>query len=217
MKKSDNRYHEPKIYYSIFDITRINEFYISEAEQNWANDFNKFRKEQYCKARGFSRKFLGKIFNIHPRDIPLYAPPGRPPLLKEGFGYLSISHCKEFIIVAWSDISIGVDIERFDRIISPEQFIQRFYPKEDKYFLRNLNSKEFIYKTIQLWVAREAVIKWHRGNLFRDFNKLLVDKEFKNVFHIENKKSVKIHNYKFKNWIYTIANNHISPPIKISF
>lgn len=216
MKKLENRDHALKTYYSIFENTKINEFYISEQEQNWSKDFNKFRKEQYCKARAFSRNFLGKIFNINPMDVPLYAPPGLPPLLKEGFGYLSISHCKEFLIVAWSDIYVGVDIERLDRLISPEQFVKRFYPKQDEYFLSNLNSKEFIYKTIQLWVAREAVIKWHKGNLFRDFSKLLIDKQFKNVFHTQNKKLVKIHNYNFNDWIYTIANNNSLPPIKIS-
>ncbi len=216
MKKLDNRYHISKTYYSIFEISKINEFYISEEEQNWAKDFNNFRKEQYCKARGCSRNFLGKIFNINPIDVPLCAPPGRPPMLKEGFGYLSISHCKDFMIFAWSDIYVGVDIERIDRLISPEQLVKRFYPKQDEYFLNNLNSKDFVYKTIQLWVAREAVIKWHKGNLFMDFSKLLIDKEFKNVFHIQNKKSVKINNYKFNDWVYTIANNHLSSPIEIS-
>ena len=216
MKKLDNRYFVNKTYYSIFEIKKINEFYISKEEQNWAKEFNKFRKEQYFKARGCSRNFLGKIFNINPMDVPLYAPPGRPPLLKEGFGYLSISHCREFIILAWSNIFVGVDIEKIDRLNSPVKFVKRFYPKQDEYFLGDLNSKDFIYKTIQLWVAREAVIKWHKGNLFRDFGKLLIDKEFKNVFHIQNKKSVKIHNYKFNDCIYTIANNNSLPPIKIT-
>ena len=47
-------------------------------------------------------------------------------------------------------------------------------------------------------------------------SKLLIDKKLKNVFHIQNKKSVKIHNYRFYNWIYTIANNNSLPPIKIN-
>jgi len=216
LEKLDFKYNSSGTYYSLFEISNINKFTISPQEQNWAKSFNKFRKEQYSKARGCSRNFLGKIFNLNPIDVPLYAPPGQPPLLKDGFGYLSISHCKEFIIVGWSDIYIGVDIERLERLISAEKFAKRFYPRGDHASLSKLNGTEFQKKTIQLWVAREAVIKWHKGNLFRDFSKLLIDKEFKNVFHIKNKTSVKIHNYKFDNLVYTIANNHLSSPIKIS-
>ena len=56
----------------------------------------------------------------------------------------------------------------------------------------------------------------NENDLLKDNSKLLIDKKLKNVFHIQNKKSVKIHNYRFYNWIYTIANNNSLPPIKIN-
>ena len=52
---------------------------------------------------------------LEPLEIPLKADPGKPPLLADGLGYISMSHCSDALLIGWSSTKIGVDIERKDR------------------------------------------------------------------------------------------------------
>ncbi len=204
-----------KTFYSIYPLKQKLYFPISKTEQKWASNFNEFRYNQYLLARGCSRNLIGKLFNIDPLDVPLYAPPGKPPILKNGFGFLSISHCINCILIGWSNNEIGIDIECIDRMINTEKFIDRFLLKEEKFFLEKHSKENLDHKAIQIWVSKEAAIKWQKGNLFSELKKWEVDKSLKWAFHNDSKRGVKIYNYKFKEWTYSIACNALLKPILI--
>ena len=75
---------------------------VSDQEIKWSENLGKKRQSEYLKTRSLVRKTLSFFFNIKPLDIPLFAPPGKPPLLKSGFGYLSLSHCKDALLISWA-------------------------------------------------------------------------------------------------------------------
>ena len=35
-------------------------------------------------------------------EVPLQSPPGEPPTLADGWGYISLSHCVDACLLAWS-------------------------------------------------------------------------------------------------------------------
>ena len=47
---------------------------------------------------------------LEPLEIPLKADPGKPPLLTEELGHISMSHCSDALLIGWSSTKIGVAV-----------------------------------------------------------------------------------------------------------
>ena len=75
---------------------------VSEQEINWSNKFSPKRAREFLHSRGYIRKCISELFCIDRKSVPIFAPPGRPPILKNGFGNISISHCKDAVLIGWS-------------------------------------------------------------------------------------------------------------------
>lgn len=126
------------------------------------------RAEQVRWSRGWLRQCLASRFAIAPQRVPLKAPPGCPPSLDPGWGFVSFSHCPDALAIAWSDQPIGVDLERLDRRIPAWALAQRFFCVEDQQNLRGLAGASLQRSVLRQWVAKEAAIKWDRGSLAQD-------------------------------------------------
>ena len=100
---------------------------INHSEKEFAKNLSekKFDKNKYI--RGNTRYVLGKLFNLSPSEVPIYSMPSNRPLLAKGWGYLSLSHCSDAILISWSSKRIGVDIERTDRKIPFKKIFNRFF------------------------------------------------------------------------------------------
>ena len=59
---------------------------VSEQEINWSNKFSPKRSREFLYSRGYIRKCISELFCIDRKSVPIFAPPGRPPKLKNGFG-----------------------------------------------------------------------------------------------------------------------------------
>ena len=84
---------------------------VSDEENCWAKDLSPLRAKEYLIARGYLRKSLSNLLEMDALNVPLQAPPGKPPLLENGLGFVGISHCKDALILGWSKEKIGLDIE----------------------------------------------------------------------------------------------------------
>jgi phosphopantetheinyl transferase len=82
----------------------------------------------------------------------LYQPSGRPYFSTVNLA-LSISHSKDFIALASSAVSIGIDIEEKDR--DAARIINKFASEDEKVLCTD-NPKEWY---LQLWCAKEAIYK----------------------------------------------------------
>ena len=76
------------------------------------------KKTGYRYSRCYTRLALAQLFDMDPLSIPLFSEPGKPPSLYKGFGYVSISHCRDALLVGWSNSRIGIDIESTKRSIN---------------------------------------------------------------------------------------------------
>ena len=76
------------------------------------------RSKVFLETRAYLRQSLSTLFGLDPIKIPINALPGEPPSLPSGMGNISLSHCKDAIIIVWHKSKIGIDIERKDRDLS---------------------------------------------------------------------------------------------------
>jgi len=135
---------------------------INEHEKEIASKLSFVKSQEYAYSRGYARLVLSSLFKVEPLEVPLISLPGAQPILKKGWGYLSMSHCKDALIVAWSVKRIGVDIERSDRNFSYKKICERFFTSKEKIIfnnLRDLNQRRFV---LNQWIMKESAFKWQK-------------------------------------------------------
>ncbi len=195
---------KPKYAICLFDCLS-NDKPISSFERQCAKELSPRRAYEYKNSRACARQFLSLIHCIPPLDIPLYSPPSKPPILPKDFGYLSISHCSSALLLGWSQFPIGVDIEKKDRRISSEKFLNRFFADSEIISCKNKHSEELREHVLDLWVIKESAIKFQKGNISFDLNKWIFDEKSLIATHQSCGLKVRIHRSDFINWKISIA------------
>ena len=182
---------------------------ITEKELAYTNLMSDRRAYQYIHSRGYVRYALSKIFNENPLDIPLIAKPNKSPELPLSYGYISFSHCKDMLVVGWSMERIGIDIERADRQIERLNTFKKLFLDDIDLFNNKIKFKKSVRSQIlDLWVLKEALVKWERSSIFTGIQNWKLLKN--NSYAINNKSGlkVKIQNIDFNDWKIGIASNH---------
>jgi 4'-phosphopantetheinyl transferase len=109
------------------------------------------------------RAALGALTGSNTIDIT-YTPNGQPLFYK---GFVSFSQTKDYILVAWSDQPIGVDIEKITpRILNLKH---KFMNPQESISFDPKNAKDVTL----IWCAKEAIYKWYaKGEL--DFSEDMI-------------------------------------------
>ena len=187
---------------------------ITDYENKLSKGLAPIRAKEFIYSRGYVREVLSNILGIPPLSIPLEAPPGKPPKLKEGLGSITFSHCIDALFIGWSDKKLGIDIERKDRKFNPNSLIERFYFEKEKKELKLIFGDELRINTLKLWVLKEAAIKWQNGSIASDLNKWLIRNNCKEAHHEELNISLNTYYFDYKSWYLGIANNSDDIEIK---
>ena len=154
--------------------------------------------------------------DLDPLQIPLKADPGKPPLLEEGWGHISISHCSDALLIGWSSEQIGVDIERKDRELDAHKLSKRFFTKYENREIENLKSSEAKEEVLRRWVVKEAAIKWQSGKISNNLSQWTWETNSYFAYHEKLGHKVRIHAQNHEKWTYAIAlngNSIINKPI----
>ncbi|KGF88315.1 putative 4'-phosphopantetheinyl transferase family protein [Prochlorococcus marinus str. GP2] len=160
------------------------------------------RSKIFLETRAYLRQSLSTLFDLDPLEIPVNAYPGKPPSLPSGMGNISLSHCKDAIIIVWHKSRIGIDIERTDRDFNHIKFAEKYFLHTNKTNHNNYLTKNMI---LNQWCAVEAAIKWDHGKLAKDINHWQFFEKPKELIH--NKKNIHL-NYShinFDNWTIALA------------
>ena len=178
---------------------------ISIEEKKWVQKLTPSRGLTYHCSRGCLRHVMSSMSGLKPLDIPLKADPGEPPSLAEGWGYISMSHCSDALLIGWSTGKIGVDIERKDRQFQAHKLSKRFFTKYENCEIENLppsHAKELVLKR---WVVKEAAVKWQRGKIGSDINQWIWKNKSSFAHHKKLGFKVKVFEQNHDQWTYAIA------------
>ena len=120
-----------------------------------AKNLSSSRSKIFLETRAYLRHSLATLFNLEPLEIPINAYPGEPPSLPSGMGNISLSHCKDAIIIVWHKSKIGIDIERTDRDFNHVKFAEKYFFRTNKSTHKNKLTKN---KILNQWCTAEAAI-----------------------------------------------------------
>ena len=178
---------------------------ITDLEKKYAANLSKKRGEEYAFSRGQMRNVLSEFLGINPLDIPLESFPGKPPLLREALGNISLSHCKDALLIGWSTNEIGVDIENTNRKFKFRNLLERYFLEEEKKELEKLSDEKLRLSVLNLWVLKEAAIKWQKGTIVKDLSLWQIDKKYKSAYHQSLKISLNTFHIFKDSWILGVA------------
>lgn len=158
------------------------------------------RSSQYSLTRGYLRYVLSIYLNIPALEIPLNVLPGKPPILENGLGEISLSHCKDALLIGWAQIKLGVDIERKDRNFHARGIANKFFSPEEKFFLKDMDDEKYRFNVLKYWVIKESAIKWQRGNISNDLLYWQVKDNFQLATNDLLNLNLKAYFYEFELW-----------------
>ncbi len=190
-----------------FFPSNLNLKLISKEEKEWSSSLPEKRRQEYRYSRCYTRLALAQLFDMDPLSIPLFSKPGKPPCLYKGFGYVSISHCRDALLIGWSNSRIGVDIESIKRSINIDRLSNYLLSNDEKLLIKNSNKKSEKKEFLSIWVRKEALIKYSKGNLFRDFKSWKLNQKLSNANHINLSQCPSIKYIYYKNWLIGVASD----------
>ena len=204
-------YKIPKIWF--YEIKGVQDVATIEEIQT-AKKLSGLRSKVFLETRAYLRQSLSTLFDLDPLEIPINAYPGEPPRLPPGMGYISLSHCKDAVTIAWHTSKMGIDIERTDRDFNHLRFAKKYFLHTNKSIRDNNNlTKKMI---LNQWCAVEAAIKLDHGKLSKDINDWQYFEKTKELIH----KKKNLHLYysliNFHNWTIALAyqeKNSFNPEI----
>lgn len=180
---------------------------LSFQDETCAASLPRRRALQFRRSRAWLRHCLATRFQLAVDAIPLQAPSGQPPRLPEGWGYVSLSHSGDALLIAWSAQPIGVDLERADRRFAAEALASRFYCDQDRFCLAGLPLEQCRSEVLRQWLAKEAAIKWQGGALATDLVHWSWSGQQEMATHLDLALSVRIHQLAHQDWWMAVAAN----------
>ena len=113
-----------------------------------AKTLTSLRSKVFLETRAYLRQSLSTLFDLDPLEIPINAQPGEPPSLPSGMGNISLSHCKDAIIIVWHKNKVGIDIERTDRNFNHIKFAEKYFFHTNKSNHNNYFNKKYDTKSM---------------------------------------------------------------------
>ena len=148
---------------------------LSIDEWSWGLALPELQRSRYLQSRALLRQQLAEVLGCAGAAVPLHSPPGHPPLLGNGLGWVSLSHSCAGLLIGYSGSPIGVDLESTARPIEPAGLMRRFYPEPEQAQLRDLNGEELRRAVLNSWVLKEAAIKWRHRTLAAELSQWCYD------------------------------------------
>ena len=182
---------------------------INQFEQDISDNLSPNKSQEYCYSRGYVRLALSNLFQIKPLEVPIFSIPGSQPILKKGWGYLSISHCKDALFIGWSSRRIGVDIERSDRTFSYKKICERFFTSKEKIIFRNLNHSSQRKFVLNHWIMKESAFKWQSKKMSGDLFGWEWDKKTDTCFQESISQSLKFSLLNHHSWTFGVATSFL--------
>jgi len=167
-----------------------------------AKKLTRSRSKIFLETRAYLRQSLATLFDLDPLKIPINAYPGEPPSLPSGMGNISLSHCKDAIIIVWHKNKIGIDIERIDRDFNHIKFAEKYFFHTNKSKHNNYLTKNTI---LNQWCAVEAAIKWDHGKLSKDIHHWQYFEKQKELIHKKKNIHLNYSKINFHNWTIALA------------
>jgi 4'-phosphopantetheinyl transferase len=108
-------------------------------------------------SRGALRLILGAYLDERPQAIAFEEGVNKKPMLPHETGlFFNVSHSGDWVLIAVSDATVGVDVEFINPDMRYQEILPEYFIDEEIQFIQQPNSTERFYT---LWTRKEALSK----------------------------------------------------------
>jgi 4'-phosphopantetheinyl transferase len=121
----------------------------------------------YLQSRCILRSLIGTLTLQSPQCVSFSIGAHGKPQLQHSTLQFNLSHSNEWLAIAISTMSVGIDIENARKDM-PRPWLalaKRFFTQEEHCFLSQLNTEDLPEQFFRLWTQKEAVLKTHGGGI----------------------------------------------------
>ena len=113
-----------------------------------------------------------------PEDAPLERGEHGKPYLRESDFFFNLSHSGDWVVIAYSNREVGVDVERIELRSNREQIARRcFDAKERSYVFCDDDPFSVAQRFTEVWCAKESYLKYLGTGLSEGLDAVCVDIE----------------------------------------
>lgn len=184
--------------------------FLSPPEQERANAFQDPRDAaSFRQGRYLVRSKLSKLLKLAPSEIPIeLSESGKPFCPIQSLPCFSISHCKDLVIVGWSENAVGVDVERLDNLLEDSGISEVLLHPNEKRDFGLFPKNELNGKYLELFVLKEAFLKLHGTGFLVEPNQVEIQKlcngTYTAIHHKTKKNRINLYNLS-KIWLIATA------------
>ena len=185
------------------DIYNMLEKAVSVEKRKKSKNFRFFDDSKRCIcAEAIMRYYLIKYFCINNSDIEIIYNEYGKPFLKKIPLYFNLSHSGKWVVCAWSENEIGVDVEKIDKInidIAKSLFCEAEYD-----YIKSGKEHERCKRFIQIWTLKESYIKYIGKGLTIPLNSFCIknNDDYITVESDKNKERIFLKQVEFSNDYY---------------
>lgn len=182
------------------DISKINYEYYIDFLFNFVDENKKRKALRYVHkedrirtliADVMVRSYLCKKYN-YKNDVICYKyNEFNKPYLnnKENINF-NVSHSGKYVVAAFDDEEVGVDVEKINRDMEYMKIAESFFTEGEVKRIKNLNEEERAEEFFNLWTLKESYVKFKGRGLSISLNFFDIVKDKDNVYYLENEKDI---------------------------
>ncbi len=197
-----------KIVLEIFAIKLLSEKKFPELRERMLSFLDKKRRDRiqrFVFQEDAQRSLLGDIMvrsiisqklNLKNNQITFYlSDKGKPFIESHPDLFFNVSHAGSWIVAAFSDHNVGIDVERIKKI--NYGIAEHFFSEEENKNLKNLSGNEKLEYFFDLWTMKESYLKYTGKGLSEPLNSFTVKKSGNNftLSHHSSKENVYLKQY----------------------
>ena len=103
--------------------------------------------------------------------------PGREDL------HFNLSHSGRWVVIAWSDRPVGIDVETVQMDESKESLARRFFHQDEQDYLFYADGQERGHRFFEIWTKKESYLKYLGTGIDRPLNSFCVFQLPEVIFH----------------------------------
>lgn len=94
---------------------------------------------------------------------------GKPYILnQEGF-YYNLSHSGRYVVIAWGDSEVGIDVQQQNDSVNIQSFAKRFFANDEQVYICGDRSRFY-----EIWTKKESYLKYTGEGLRKELSSFSV-------------------------------------------
>ena len=99
---------------------------------------------------------------------------GKPYLVGREDFHFNLSHSGNWVVIAWADRAVGIDVEFLRSTENKDRLAQRFFHPQEQAYLAQARGQEWAWRFFEIWTKKESYLKYLGTGIDRALNSFSV-------------------------------------------